>query len=367
MGGAPHRRAIRIASQSGRVVSFTTMKVAMLLLAAATACGSSGNSGTVDGPGGGGTDGNGSGSGSNYSRDGGMTDGNTQPVTRTIFVITMENESSTNIYGNTTYAPYINNTLIPMGAKATNFSDELPSSIPSEPHYVWMEAGTNTFSDKTFTTDSDASASNSTNSTNHLVTKLKAAGVSWMSYQEGMTAGTCPISSIGNTFYAAKHDPFVFFQDVSGATPSSSNAYCIAHHKPYAAFAADLAAGNMASYVFITPNLCNDMHGALGCPSSGGNGDIQNGDTWLMNEMPRILAYANAHNGVVYLTWDEGSATQSTAFVAFGPHINAGPIATAYTHSSLVKSIAEQLGVTPPSVVSSANDFSDMFQTGYFQ
>src|SRR6185503_14083775 len=107
----PRRRAIRIASQLGGVVTFATMKVAMIFLAAATACGSSGNSGTVDGPGGGGNDGNGSGSGSNYSRDSGVqTDGNTQPVTRTIFVIPMENESSSNIYGNTTYAPYINNT-----------------------------------------------------------------------------------------------------------------------------------------------------------------------------------------------------------------------------------------------------------------
>jgi hypothetical protein len=342
------------------------MKLAMILLAAATACGSSSNSGGVDGHGGGGTDG--SGSGSNYGRDSGVQmDGTTQPVARTIFVIPMENESSSNIYANTMYAPYINNTLTPIGAKATNFTDELPSSIPSEPHYVWMEAGTNTFSDKTFTTDSDASASNSTNSTSHLVTALKAAGVSWMSYQEGMTAGTCPISSISGTYYAAKHDPFVFFQDVAGATPSSSNAYCAAHHKPYAAFAADLAAGNMPAYVFITPNLCHDMHGALGCPSSSTNGDIQAGDTWLMNEMPRILAYANAHNGVVYLTWDEGSSTQSTAFIAFGPHIKPGPIATAYTHSSLVKSLAEQLGVTPPSVVNSANDFTDMFQTGFFQ
>ncbi|MBV8762344.1 MAG: hypothetical protein JO257_33955 [Deltaproteobacteria bacterium] len=343
------------------------MKLAYLLLAAATACGSSSNQGSSDGPGGGGQDGNGNGSGSgNHGHDGGV-DGAQQPVTRTIFVIVMENESSSLIYGNTTAAPYINNTLVPLAAKATAFTDELPSAIPSEPHYIWMEAGTNSFTDKTFTTDSDASASNSTNSTDHLVTKLKAAGVSWMTYQEGMSANTCPISSISSAYYAAKHDPFVFFQDVAGATPSASNAYCVAHHKPYSAFAADLAAGNVASYVFITPNLCNDMHGATGCAQSGTNGDINMGDTWLSNEMPRILAYANAHNGVVYLTWDEGSANQSTAFLAFSPHIKTGSIATAYTHSSLVKSIAEQLNVSPPSVVSSANDFTDMFETGYFK
>jgi hypothetical protein len=362
---------IPIAPGPRDVLTSAPMKLAMILLAAVTACGSSSNSGTVDGPGGGGRDGNGSGSGSgsgNPGRDSGVQIDGAMTMARTIFVIPMENESSSAIYGNTTYAPYINNTLIPMAAQATDFMDELPAAIPSEPHYVWMEAGTNTFTDKTFTSDADASASNSTNSTSHLVTALKAANVSWMSYQEGMTAGTCPISSISGNFYAAKHDPFVFFQDVSGATPSSGNTYCAAHHKPYSDFASDLAAGNMPAYVFITPNLCHDMHGASGCPSgTSTSANIMAGDTWLSNELPRILAYANAHNGVVYLTWDEGSSNQLIAFLAFSPHIKTGPISTAYSHSSLVKSLAEQFGVTPPSVVSSANDFAGMFESGYFK
>ena len=63
---------------------------------------------------------------------------------RTIFVIPMENESASAIYGDTTDAPYINNTLVPMSAYATMYTDPLPGAIPSEPHYVWMEAGTNT-------------------------------------------------------------------------------------------------------------------------------------------------------------------------------------------------------------------------------
>jgi hypothetical protein len=286
---------------------------------------------------------------------------------RTIFVIPMENESASAIYGDTADAPYINNTLMPMSAYATMFTDELPGAIPSEPHYVWMEAGTNTFSDTTFTTDNNASSSNSTSSTAHLVTQLAAASVSWVTYQEGMTAGTCPIASISGTHYAAKHDPFVFFQDVSGNPPSSSNADCIAHHKPYSDLATDLASGSMPAYVFITPNLCNDMHGASGCPGNGSTGaDIHNGDTWLSNELPAILAYANAHDSVIYLTWDEGSNNQTIPFLVFGPHVKIGTSATAYTHSSMLKSIEEQLGVPVLSTVTSANDFADMFQPGAF-
>jgi hypothetical protein len=279
----------------------------------------------------------------------------------------MEDESASAIYGDTTDAPYINNTLVPMSAYATMFTDPLPGAIPSEPHYVWMEAGTNTFSDTTFTTDNNPSASNSTSSTAHLVTQLKAANIDWVTYQEGMTAGTCPIASIGATYYAAKHDPFVFFQDVSGNPPSSSNADCIAHHRPYSDFAADLAAGSMPAYVFITPNLCNDMHGANGCPGNGSTGaDIHNGDTWLSTELPPILAYANAHDSVVYLVWDEGSNNQTIPFLAFGPHVKTGASATGYSHSSLLKSIEEQLGVPVLPTVTSANDFTAMFQPGAF-
>ena len=281
---------------------------------------------------------------------------------RTVFVIPMENESSSAIYASAN-APYINNTLLPMSASSTNFTDELPSAIPSEPHYVWMEAGTNTFSDKTFLTDVDASASNSTSSTAHLVTQLKAAGLEWMSYQEGITAGTCPIASISGTFYAAKHDPFVFFQDVSGATPSASNAYCAAHHKPYSAFAADLAAGTMPAFVFITPNLCHDMHGATGCPAGT---NVTAGDTWLSAELPRILAYASTHDAIVYLIWDEGSSNQTIPFLAFGQHVKVGASALSYSHSSLLKSIEEQLGVPVLPSVTAATDFAAMFQTGFF-
>jgi hypothetical protein len=118
--------------------------------------------------------------------------------------------------------------------------------------------------------------------------------VTWRTYQEGLntTTGLCPIKSSG--FYAAKHDPFVFFQDVSGNPPSKTNSYCGSHHKAYSAFATDLANGDVASYTFITPNLCNDMHGASGCPNSN---TIQSGDTWLSTELPRIISYANANAG----------------------------------------------------------------------
>jgi hypothetical protein len=329
----------------------------VLTLVFALACGSS-NSVKTDAPGSNGSD------GSNSMNDGKMPDTPNGGSPRTIFVIPMENEPSSAIYGNTTYAPYING-LLAQAARATNFGDELPSD-PSEPHYVFMEAGTAAFSDNTFTNDDDPSSSNSTASTAHLVNTLEAAHVTWMSYQQGISAGECPVNSSNE--YAAKHDPFVFFQDVVGNPPSTSTARCVAHHKPYTSFVGDLGGGSIAQYVFITPDLCHDMHGDGGCPQGTDvNQNILAGDTWLSNELPRILTYANAHDGVVFITWDEGDSSNLIPFLALGPRIHAGHTSTVrYTHGSMVKSIQEILGATVLSKVAATNDFADLFQAGMF-
>ncbi len=280
-----------------------------------------------------------------------------------VFVIVMENHDKAQIYGNATDAPFIQ-TLLHDYASASNFVDELPAQ-DSEPHYVWMEAGTNVFSDHTFNSDANPSKNNSTSGTAHLVTQIKdAANLTWMSYQEGLGAatGACPIARSG--FYAPKHNPFIFFRDVSGAPPSKTNAYCAAHHKPYQALAADLASGKVANYVFITPNLCHDMHGAPGCGSAN---KIKAGNDWLQAELPRLVTWADAHSGVIFVTWDEGSATQQTPFVAIGPGVKRGHAGgVRYDHGSIIKSVEEIFGLPILPTVASKNDLRDIFEAGFF-
>ena len=282
-----------------------------------------------------------------------------------VFVIAMENHDASQIYGNTTSAPYINGTLMPQFARSSKFGDELPSLV-SEPHYVWMEAGTNSFSDRTFSDDSSPSSTNSTSSTAHLVTQIKNAGngVTWMAYQEGLnsTTGACPIASSG--FYAPKHNPFIFFRDVSGSPPSKTNAFCAAHHKPLSALAADLTNGAVSNYNFITPNQCNDMHGQSGCPNSN---TIRAGDDWLSANLPPIISFVNANAGVIFITWDEGSSTTTMPLLVVGPNVKPGfTSAVTYNHSSLVKSLEEIFNLPILSKVSSAADFADFFTAGHF-
>lgn len=291
--------------------------------------------------------------------------GATHSKIKHVIVIALENHDAEEIYGDTDNAPYIHS-LVEKYAHADDFEDELPLEIPSEPHYVWMEAGTNQFSDVTFIDDNPPSASLSTGSEKHLVTQIKKAknGASWLTYQEGLDehTGACPIADAG--FYAPKHNPFIFFRDVSGDPPSKDAAYCASHHKPYAALERDLSSDDLPGYVFITPNQCHDMHGQRGCPEEN---PIRTGDTWLKAELPRLISYADKHDAVIFIAFDEGGSTLKLPFIAVGPMVK--PHYTGkqrYTHSSLLKSVELVLGLPPLATVASATDLSDLFPAGSF-
>ena len=58
-----------------------------------------------------------------------------------VFVILMENYNWSDIKGNPD-APYINHSLLPLASYAEHYFNP-PSVHPSEPNYLWLEAGTN--------------------------------------------------------------------------------------------------------------------------------------------------------------------------------------------------------------------------------
>ena len=95
-----------------------------------------------------------------------------------VFLILMENHNWSDIKNNSS-APYINNTLLPMASYAEQYYNP-PGNHPSEPNYLWLEAGAN------FGISDDADpAFNHQNTTQHLVTLLSSAGLTWKSYQIG--------------------------------------------------------------------------------------------------------------------------------------------------------------------------------------
>lgn len=263
-------------------------------------------------------------------------------------------------------APYIMNTIIPSGATANNYVMVSGNQGPSEPNYKWLEAG----DDFSQFTDNDPSPSNSISSTQHLATYLDNAGISWKAYVENINGTQCPLVSNSNSLssattigggsanYYAKHNPFVFFDDLTNNL-SSTSTICINHLRPYSELATDLANGTVARYNFIIPNGTDDMH----------DSNIATGDTWLSQNVPAILnstAYKN--NGALFILWDE-SATDAGTLPLFvlSPLVRSAGYSNTiqYSHSSTLLTFQEIFGVGPCLAdACNATDLSDLFLPG---
>jgi len=265
----------------------------------------------------------------------------------TVFVLLMENHNWADIKGSTS-APYINNTLLPQASYTQQYYNP-PHIHPSEPNYLWLEAGTN-FG---ITDDNDPS-SNHQSTTNHLVTLLNNAGITWKAYQEDISGTVCPLTGVGK--YVPKHNPMIFFDDVTN-TNNPNSATCIAHERPYTELAGDLQNNTAARYNFITPNLCNDMHDC----------SIGTGDAWLSREVPKILNSAAYKNGgALFITWDEGEGGDGPiGMIVLSPNAKGGGYSNTirYTHSSTLRTIQEIFGVTPLlGDAANATDLRDLFR-----
>ena len=257
---------------------------------------------------------------------------------KTVFLIVMENYNWSDIKGNPS-APYINHALLPRASHAEQYYNP-PGNHPSLPNYLWLEAGTSFGIG-----DDDNPSAHHLGTTHHLVTLLRHAGISWKAYQEGISGTACPLT--GNDSYAPKHDPFVYFDDVTGGNNPRS-AYCIAHVRPYTQLAGDLRHNSVARYNFITPNLCDDMHDTC----SPLNNAVKQGDTWLSRQVPLILrSQAYTRGGALFITWDEGSdhSDGPIGLLVLSPVARGHGYANTihYTHSSMLRTLEVIFGVKP--------------------
>ncbi|HSW88645.1 MAG TPA: alkaline phosphatase family protein [Candidatus Saccharimonadales bacterium] len=278
-----------------------------------------------------------------------------------VFVIVEENHNWQEIYKNPD-APFINKTLLPISAYAQQYytiSKNDKALHPSEPNYILLESGMIAFPDHTFTTDKVPSASNSTNSHNHIAYLLEQKKLSWKSYQEDISGKDCPINTVNN--YVPRHNPFVFFQDVAGNPPNSMNIYCQKHIRPVNELQKDLQTGTVANYVFITPNLQHDMH----------DGTITQADTRLSTIVPLITQSATFQkDGALIVLWDEGKEgddeNSPIGMIVTSPFVKKGYANTiTYSHASFVKTIEEIFQISPLlgiAAYDNVQDLSDFFQ-----
>jgi hypothetical protein len=361
-----------------------------------------------------------------------------------IFYIAMENHNWTQpssytstqpIFGNAA-APFINSLVTPGNPNAADVSfasnyTNVPIQItgspsgagavhPSEPNYVWSEAGLtgarNDADPYAAGISNNTTALPSTNATTNIINapsfsaQLQSAGLGWKSYQEDTQISTAtnaalpksqwtvPLTSQSGVFtsgtnayngsnqynYAAKHDPQIFFTATNGSTATTPNTSPsnpeAKYYAPLQQLQLDLSANTVAKYNWITPDQYNDMHTSLtggftynGTAYTGDAANIAQGDNFLSIVVPEIEASAAFKNNGEIVIWNdetEGDGTTTAGFTSM--EIVISPLAKGnaytnnipYTHSSDL--LTNELLTGQPCLADACNatPLTDLFVAG---
>ncbi|HWD63832.1 MAG TPA: alkaline phosphatase family protein [Solirubrobacteraceae bacterium] len=134
-----------------------------------------------------------------------------------------------------------------------------------------------------------------------LAGQLSSHHISWRAYMEDYPRPCFQGGSAGE--YAKKHDPFLYYRAIAGAAACHDVL-------PFTALHQAINRHRLPRFVWITPNLCHDMHDC----------SRHTGSTFLQALVPGLLR-ALGPRGLLFLTWDEGGSDDGCCRLAGGGHI----------------------------------------------
>jgi phosphatidylinositol-3-phosphatase len=233
-----------------------------------------------------------------------------------VFVIMMEN---------TSYKPLLSasnpNTKFIQQMAATNglATHYFGVTHDSLPNYIAATSGS------TWGSNSDDTAQAPLFNHENLVDQFEAAHVSWKAYMQSLPFPGDLTDGTSNGLYVRKHDPFLMYPDVYNDPARADNVV------PLKQLSSDLSSGNVPQFTWISPNICDDMHGgATACPFPSSPTDpnqaklYQDGNNFL-RKWVGLITHSKAWTGhsAIFITWDEGGFEDQAPF---GPtDIRPGP------------------------------------------
>jgi acid phosphatase len=226
-------------------------------------------------------------------------------------VVVFENENAANVLG-TRDAPY----LTSLAKTGATFTDAHAETHPSQPNYLALFSG----STQGVTDDRCLDQLPGAN----LGSQLLDAGLSFVGWSEGLP--TVGYTGCASGDYARKHNPWVDFANL----PASVN-------QPLSAMPIDY--GRLPTVSFVVPNLCNDMHDC-GVPA---------GDAWAKQVLDPYVTWAQAHNSLLLVTFDEDSGTRANHIPTFlvGAGVRATTTDQRIDHYAMLRTLEEMYGLAP--------------------
>jgi uncharacterized membrane protein len=243
-----------------------------------------------------------------------------------IVIVMEENHSFSSIIGSSS-APFINS-LAQQGAL---FTQSFAVEHPSQPNYLDLFSGSN----QGVIDDSCPH----TFSTENLASELAAAGQTFTGFSEDLPAAGSTVCTSGA--YARKHAPWTNFTNV----PATSNL-------PFSSFPADLT--TLPTISIVDPNLNDDMH----------DGTIAQGDTWLQQNLSGYIQFAQTHNSLLIITWDEddNASGNQIATIFVGPMVKQGQFAETINHFNVLRTLEDLYGLTHVGSAATATPISDVWK-----
>ena len=196
-----------------------------------------------------------------------------------IVLVMMENKRADEIFGNELECPFTNE-LIHQGAY---FNQSFALTHPSQPNYLYLFAGDamQVFSDGYMQPLSHPVA--------NLASALHNASLTLGSFSEGLPA--TGYNGGDQNPYLARHNPARLFP--SDSFPAEWN-------MPFNEFKRLRDGGDfcaLPTVSFVIPDMCHDQHS---CP-------IAKGDAWMRKELGSYVDWAQQHNSLLILHYDEDS------------------------------------------------------------
>jgi hypothetical protein len=222
-----------------------------------------------------------------------------------VFLIMMENEQTSVIYGPAPYETKLANSYAWGGDANTNHGVGYYAVChPSAPNYLALTSG--------MELQCGSDSYNSYNVSN-LGSLLDTANDSWIAYAEGANV-SCQLYNSGE--YVVRHNPFTFYSNLGGNTSGSA---CMTHDVPIANLTNDYPYNaTPPAFTFVAPNVLDDGHSS----------SAAYGDSWLSTFIPKLIAAPWFSSSVIFITYDEAylhdGAYNSTGYDG----LHGGPVYT---------------------------------------